>query len=106
MSIPVSIVPSLQTKYYFVKRDFERDDFSGELTRPGMPCVFRTGELDNSQNGHFSAFTAAWQFFTFDLLSLAYYSRLHGVLTKSEYDYLAQKWTSVYGEGTAFTNNQ
>lgn len=91
---------------YFVLRDWERSDFTGEILRPNSPCVFRCGEIDNNLYGHYTRLPQEWQFFMFDLASFVVYNgRYHQELTQAEYDWLAGRFTSVFANTTAFTNN-
>lgn len=87
---------------YRVKWDWEIPGF--DIERPQMPGVFRCGDLDNPLNGHYTRLTREWQFFWFDLCCKVYYGRYHQDLTKAEYRWLANRWTSVGATTTAFTN--
>ena len=69
-----------------------------------MPGVFRCGDIDDHRNGHYTRLTREWQFFWFDLCCKIYYGRYHQDLTKEEYRWLANRWTSVGATTTAFTN--
>jgi len=89
---------------YRVMWDWEIDGFE-KIGRPNLPAVFRCGEISDNSNGHYTPLTREWQFFWFDLCCKIFYGRYHQDLTKMEYDWLANKWTSVGGDGTAFTNN-
>lgn len=102
--------------YKFVKWDWLSSEYapgirdlgftkSGE-PRDSLPCVFRMGEFDNPNNGHYVFLNKEWQFFTFDLLSMSYYNKTHEYLTSVEYDWLANRWAGLYHGGLAFTNNQ
>jgi hypothetical protein len=88
---------------YRVMWDWEIINF--DVDRPKMPCVFRCGDIADHSNGHYTALTKEWQFFWFDLCCKIYYGRYHQDLTKAEYKWLANRWTSVGGNTTAFTNN-
>lgn len=101
---------------YFVLRDWERPDWASihnsEPWRSNVPCVFRCGGLDDdysgdsSVNGHYVKLSAAWQWWMFDLASRIYYQgRTHEQLTQAELDYLGGKFTGVFANTTAFTNN-
>jgi len=105
LSLQTQVRIAAQPVRYFVKRDWERDDYLGYITRPNMPCVFRCGELGATQNGHYTRLDEEWQFFMFDVTSLSVFGRLHDDLTALEYDWLAQKFTSVFDDGRAFNNN-
>jgi hypothetical protein len=87
-----------------VSFDWERDDWTGTVTRSGMPCVFRCGELIDNDYGHYVELTKEWQFFWFDLCCKSYYGKYHEELTSAQYSWLAQKWTAVGGDDKAFTN--
>ena len=89
---------------YFVKRDWERDDYKGVITRPGMPMVFRMGELEDPRNGHYTRLTEEWQFFWFDLCSNIVYMRYHEELNRDEFLYLAKRVTALGSDDRAFTN--
>ena len=93
---------------YYVLRDWERLDWKTEHNstpwRPSLPCVFRCGDLDNPQNGHYSPLNRAWQFFAFDLACKSVYNRYHEQLTQAEYDWLADRFASVFGSTIAFCN--
>lgn len=92
-------------KLFFVLRDWEISDFTGDILRPNRPCVFRCGDIENNRDGHYAKLNQEWQFFMFDLASkIVYDGRTHQDLTKTEYDWLAGKFTSVFANSTAFTN--
>lgn len=97
--------PEQARQYYFVKRDWERSDFSGEITRPNLPCVFRCGEILNSTYGHYTELSKEWQFCIMDMAALIVYGRYHFDLTDAEYDWLAGKVSSVFSSAVAFCNN-
>lgn len=48
--------------------------------------------------------TRELQFFSFDLMALVVYGKVHSQLTKAEYDDLANRWSGIMGDTTAFTN--
>ena len=100
---PLVRVESSASRWY-VLRDWERSDWTGDVLRPNLPCVFRCGELDNAQNGHYSPFGRAWQVFAFNLLALSYYGRV--TMTQDEYRYLGGKFRGVYGAETGFANHE
>ena len=102
----IGLPPPVSRPLYFVLRDWERADFTGTITRPNLPMVFRCGELDNSSNGHYSDLNSEWQFFLMDLLSLSYYGKPHTKLTKLERAYMAKRTTAVYASARAFSNNK
>lgn len=89
---------------YFVLRDWERTDWTGECERNSLPQVRRLGEYANPNNGHYTRLNREWQFFWFDLCSFVVYGRYHSQLTKEEYRWLANRWTGVGGTGIAFMN--
>lgn len=89
---------------YFVKRDWERSDFTGTITRRGMPMVFRMGEYDDPRNGHYTRLTEEWQFFWFDLCANIVYMRYHQELNRDEFLYLAKRVTALGSGDRAFTN--
>ena len=98
---------SLPQPAYRVMWDWERDDFKVKgLFRPNLPCVFRCGEIKDHNLGHYVPLTREWQFFWFDLCCKIVYGRYHQDLTKIEYHQLANKWTVVGGNTTAFTNKK
>jgi hypothetical protein len=68
------------------------------------PCVFRCGELENNQNGHYVTLTPEWQSFWFELCCKACFGRYSQNLSKGHSRWLALRWTSVGGTTTAFTN--
>jgi len=82
----------------------------GGIPRPcaqnsgGCPGVMRVGDIENSDNGHNVPMNKDWQFFSFDLMAIVVYGRTHTALSQEEYNWLAQRWSSVYGDTTAFTN--
>lgn len=90
--------------YHFTLRDWERDDFTGEIMRPNLPCVFRCGEIENTLNGHYTPLNEEWQFFMLNLLSLSFYMATWNNLTIPEYDWLADRYKGLYADNTAFTN--
>lgn len=91
----------------FTKRflhDWERDDWKGSVWRSNLPEVFRCGELDDSDNGHYVRLTEETQFFWFDICCKSYYGKYHNEITKDQYTWLAKRWTSVGAGWRAFTN--
>lgn|SRR6185503_192145 len=100
---------------YFVERDWECSRWAGGVrdmgftkegeARHAVPMVFRLGDIEY-HDGHFTYLGREWQLFTFNLLSLSYYGKTYPVLSDVEYDWLANRWASVYGGKTAFTNRQ
>jgi len=66
--------------------------------------VFRCGDIENNQNGHYTKLNKEWQFFMFDLAGRVVFKRPYHELTGAEYEWLAGKFTSVYARTTAFCN--
>jgi hypothetical protein len=100
------VISPVAPRRYFVLWDWLRPDWDGVLDadRKSMPCVFRCGEYDNTNNGHYTRLTSAWQFFWLGLASRVVFSRHYDQLTPTEYTWLAKRLTSVGGNTTAFTN--
>lgn len=92
-------------KLYRVMWDWERDDFTGDILRPNLPCVFRLGDYGNTNNHHYTKLNKEWQFFWLALCAKVVYNKTLAQLTSLEYDYLAHKLTSVGANTTAFMND-
>lgn len=100
---------------YYVLRDWECSRWAGGVRdmgftkegeiRHAVPCVFRLGDLEYI-DGHYTYLNKEWQFFTFDLMCLMYYGKVHGALSDLEYNWIANRWANVYHGTTAFTNRQ
>lgn len=107
--VPAGEIPTVPVPYrplYQVLFDWQRSDFTGTITRPNMPCVFRLGELENSNNGHYTQLTAAWQFFLADLIAMSVYGRAYGSLSRVEKVYIAKRTTAIYSDDRFITNNK
>jgi len=118
-SIHIHIEPKAATPIvsplYFTLRDWECSRWAGGVrdmgftntgeARHAVPCVFRLGDI-NYIDGHYTYLNREWQFFTFDLMCLMYYGKVHGALSDVEHQWIANRWANVYHGTTAFTNRQ
>ena len=98
------VEPPSSRVWWFVKFQWQRADASEYHGRDNLPMVFRMGDVDNTNNGHYTRLTRDWQFFWFDLFCFVYFHRYHDELTKEEYRWLANRWTSVGAGDAAFCN--
>ncbi len=97
-AVPLAIAPE---PAYRVMWDWERVN---KPRRVDCPDVYRCGQKENTNNGHYVTLTREWQFFWFDLCCKVVYGCYHYELTDERREFLAHKWTGVGGQTTAFTN--
>jgi len=96
LPMAVTSVPS-----YRVKWDWEHVE---REHRYNCPDVYRLGQKENTNSGHYVVLTREWQFFWFDLCCKVVYGCYHDELTDERRERLAHKWTGVGAQTTAFTN--
>jgi len=68
------------------------------------PCVFRCGELNDNEIGHYVDLTEAWQWFWFELCCKTSFGCYSRNLSRRKRTWLANRWEAVGGNWTAFTN--
>lgn len=78
----------------------------------GTPCVFNTGKKGSSVNKYDAlsinpiSFSKDWQIFAADAMSYQVFGVKFTELTGTEKDYIAGKFTGLYGDGKAYCNTQ
>jgi len=73
--------------------------------RRGVPCVYRTGELEDNTNFSRATFNQKWQIFAADLLAMRKYGVLYFQLSGDALTDIIRAFGSLYSSDRAFTNN-
>lgn len=108
---PVVIIPPVAgIRRYFVKRDWETVYYKFAVRKRaielgGAPCVFRTGKKVNNAYFQSARFTAQWQFFMADLMSMIQYGKLFEDLNTTQEGHIIQAFTGMTAGDVAFTND-